>query len=140
MYQIIFLFICCASAQLRTNVSFVYLTHEQKLDKVLTNLVEENSDINLKLKSIKVSKELKFLDKSLICASNPSIVFDTTSDEINHLNHKAIDIPYIKVPSLIENLLNGPIRRFIIESGINDVYISIQNDNPKGINKFWVKI
>lgn len=132
MYLIIFLYICCASAQSlnTTEVSFVYITHEQQFDKVFNNLVNENSDINLKINSIKVPEELKFVDRSLICASNPSIIFDFTSNEIRHLNSKAIDIPYIKAPLFLKSFFE-PIRRFVAETGHYDAEVFIHENETR---------
>lgn len=136
MYQIILVLISCTFGQFlqslnNTEVSFLYITHEQEFDKLFNNLVEENSDINLKLNSIKVSKSLEFIDKSLICENNPSIIFDLTSNELQHLNPKRIDIPYIKVPSLIERFFE-PIQRFIVDTGKYDAVVIILSDNENG--------
>lgn len=136
MFLIIFLNICCATAQSsnKTEVSFVYITNEQNFDLIFNNLKTENSDINLKLNSIKVPKSLESVKRSLICASNPSVIFDSTSNEINHLNSKSIDIPYIKAPSFFKSYFRS-VRRFIAETGIYDVtvFIDPKNENFQDI-------
>lgn len=132
---LIFFYICCTTAQYlnNTEVSFVYITNGQNFEEVFNNLQTENSDINLTLTSIKAPKKLEFLQKSLICDSNPSIIFDLTSNEIRHLNSKSIDIPYIKAPFL--KSFFEPVRRFIVETGKFDavVFIDTFNETPADI-------
>lgn len=137
MYLIIFLYICCASAQSlnNTEVSFVYLTQEHQFDKVLSNLLAKNSDINLKLNSIKVPDDLEFVNRSLIYETNPSVIFDFTSNEIRHLNLSAIDISYIKPPSFLKSFFDQ-IRRFIGETGKYDAVVFIHGKETSNGKEF----